>query len=104
MKVTMMRQRGRKSRFTQAAPTAAPARPVAVPEGFPEDAAAIWQRVVVALPSGWIKPEHLDMLAAYCLHAAAARRFQLALAGLEGDGSGPDAIAGAHLLGGRAAR
>ena len=99
-----MRQRGRKSRFTQAAPTAAPARPVAVPEGFPEDAAAIWQRVVVALPSGWIKPEHLDMLAAYCLHAAAARRFQLALAGLEVDTSCPDSVMAANRLSGMAER
>lgn len=99
-----MIQRGRKSRFTQAAPTAALARPVAVPEGFPEDAAAIWRRVVVALPGGWIKPEHLDMLAAYCLHAAAASRFQLELADMAVDTSCPESIMAANRLSGMAER
>lgn len=99
-----MRQRGRKSRFTHAAPTAAPARPVAAPEGFPEDAAAIWRRVVVALPGGWFGPEHRDMLSAYCLHAAAANRFQLELAGMDADTSCPDSIMAANRLSGMAER
>lgn len=99
-----MIQRGRKSRFTQAAPTAAPARPVAVPEGMPEDAAAIWRRVAVAMPGGWFGPEHREMLAAYCLHAAAARRFQLALADMDVDTSCPDAIMAANRLSGMAER
>ena len=99
-----MIQRGRKSRFTQAAPTAAPARPVAVPEGMPEDAAAVWRQTVLALPGGWFGAEHLEMLAAYCLHAAAARRFQLALASMEVDTSCPDSIMAANRLSGMAER
>lgn len=99
-----MQQRGRKSRFTRAAPTAAPARPVAVPEGMPDDAAAIWRRVAIALPGGWFGPEHLDMLAAYCLHAAAASRFQLELADMAVDTSCPDSIMAANRLSGMAER
>ena len=73
-----MRQRGRKS---SASVTAAPAVVRAStswatpPEALDSAAQAVWRRLVAAMPSGWFKAEHLDMLTAYCRHVAAADRF-----------------------------
>lgn len=39
------------------------------PEGLTDDQADVWRRTVAALPAGWIHPEHLEIMAAYCRHA-----------------------------------
>ena len=40
------------------------------PEGLTDAEKAVWQRIASAMPAGWFKREHLDMLAAFCQHAA----------------------------------
>lgn len=104
-----MRQRGRKDRFTQAAPM----RNVAAfsgggvsapPEGLPDAAQAIWRRVVSAMPSGWFTAEHVDLLEGYCRHLANAQKFWAALDSHELDANDPDSVIIANRLSGMGER
>ena len=45
------------------------------PEGLTEDERSIWRRVVAAMPAGWFKREHVELLARYCQHQVRAERF-----------------------------
>lgn len=49
-------------------------RPVP-PEGLGEPESALWRRIVAAMPAGWFKREHIEMLARYCQHQVRAERF-----------------------------
>lgn len=74
-----MAKRGRKSAAELAvAPPAnlqtARSRPVP-PEGLRDDEREIWKRVVSAMPGDWFHREHLDMLKAFCQHAARSDKF-----------------------------
>lgn len=98
-----MKQRGRKDRFTQKPPR----RNVASfagggvstpPADLPTAAAAIWRRVAAAMPPGWFRPQHREMLAAYCRHSAAAERFAGMLEAAEIDTENPDSVLAANRL------
>ena len=45
-----------------------------VPDGMPEAQADIWTRIVNRLPNGWFRPEHREVLTAYCQHACIAEQ------------------------------
>lgn len=42
-------------------------------EGLSEAEVAIWTDVVAAMPAGFIRPENIEQLAAYCRHCVSAR-------------------------------
>ena len=44
-----------------------------VPEDMPEAQAVIWRGITNRLPHDWFRREHLEMLQAYCQHAAIAQ-------------------------------
>ena len=71
-----MAQRGRKSAASlSVAPTAIDAarqRPPP-PDYLLESQAELWRKTVSALPAGWIRPEHHEVLADFCRHAIRAR-------------------------------
>lgn len=76
----MTKQRGRKSAasLSTAPPPAdfqaAKDRPPA-PEGMTAVERIIWNRVAGAMPPGWFKREHIDLLKSFCQHAARADKF-----------------------------
>ncbi len=74
-----MARRGRKSgaEIATAPPAdlqAAREHPPA-PEGMTTPERLIWNRVSGAMPAGWFKREHIDLLRAFCQHAARSDRF-----------------------------
>lgn len=44
-----------------------------VPEDMPEAQAIIWRGITNRLPHDWFRREHLELLRAYCQHAAIAQ-------------------------------
>lgn len=72
-----MDQRGRKSVSEQVvAPVASIGgeRPEPI-DSLNDDEAAIWSRVVDAMPPNWFGAEHFDMLRQYCQHQARSLSF-----------------------------
>ena len=45
----------------------------AVPDDMPEAQAIIWKGITNRLPHDWFRREHLELLRAYCQHAAIAQ-------------------------------
>jgi len=72
-----MSKRGRKSgaELTTAADFQAAQDRPPPPEGMTALERLVWNRVSGAMPAGWFRREHLDMLKSYCQHAARSDLF-----------------------------